>query len=100
MSTAPVMPQQETFDGSMNALTAKIRTAHPGAYDDLNDADLTKKVLAKYPQYSDLAAPGTAVGKPDLGGMIKQNEARARVAGLPGGSPITAPANDTMAAIA
>jgi len=45
----------------MNPLTAKVRSAHPGAYDDLNDADLTKKVLAKYPQYSDLAAPSPAV---------------------------------------
>lgn len=42
----------------LNALVTKIRAAHPGAYDDMDDATLTKAVLAKYPQYSDLAAPG------------------------------------------
>ena len=40
---------------ALNPLVDKIRTAHPGAYDDMDDATLTKKVLAKYPQYSDLA---------------------------------------------
>jgi hypothetical protein len=44
----------------LNALVDKIRTAHPGDYDDMDDATLTKKVLAKYPQYSDLAAPSPA----------------------------------------
>ena len=50
----------------LNALVTKIRGAHPGAYDDMDDATLTKKVLAKYPQYSDLAAPSTttAAGAP------------------------------------
>lgn len=47
-----------SYDGSLNALTAKIRAQHPGAYDDMDDAALTKAVLRKYPQYSDLAAPG------------------------------------------
>lgn len=41
----------------LNPLVDKIRTAHPGAYNDMDDAELTKRVLAKYPQYSDLAAP-------------------------------------------
>lgn len=41
----------------LNDLVTKIRGAHPGAYDDMDDAALTKAVLAKYPQYSDLAAP-------------------------------------------
>jgi len=41
----------------LNLLTEKIRAAHPHVYDDMDDATLTKKVLAKYPQYSDLAAP-------------------------------------------
>jgi hypothetical protein len=41
----------------LNELVTKIRSAHPGAYDDMDDATLTKRVLAKYPQYSDLAAP-------------------------------------------
>lgn len=42
----------------LNPLVEKIRAAHPGAYDDMDDAELTKRVLAKYPQYSDLAGPG------------------------------------------
>jgi hypothetical protein len=42
----------------LNELVDKIRAKYPGAYDDLDDAALTKSVLAKYPQYSDLAAPG------------------------------------------
>jgi hypothetical protein len=46
----------------LNQLVDKIRALHPGAYDDMDDATLTKKVLAKYPQYSDLAAP--AMPKP------------------------------------
>lgn len=41
----------------LNPLVEKIRTKYPGAYDDMDDATLTKKVLTKYPQYSDLAAP-------------------------------------------
>lgn len=41
----------------LNDLVAKVRSKYPGAYDDLDDAALTKAVLAKYPQYSDLAAP-------------------------------------------
>lgn len=41
----------------LNPLVDKIRSMHPGAYDDMDDATLTKAVLAKYPQYSDLAAP-------------------------------------------
>jgi len=36
---------------SAKARAAKVRTAYPGSYDDLNDATLTKKVLAKYPNY-------------------------------------------------
>jgi len=35
------------------ACAAKVRKSYPGAYDDLDDATLTKKVLAKYPDYCD-----------------------------------------------
>src|SRR5581483_589024 len=42
---------------ALNPLVEKIRAKYPGAYDDMDDAALTKAVLAKYPQYSDLAAP-------------------------------------------
>jgi len=41
----------------LNELADRIRAKHPGAYDDMDDAELTKRVLAKYPEYSDLAAP-------------------------------------------
>jgi hypothetical protein len=33
---------------------AKIRSAHPGAYDDIKDEDLTSRVLQKFPQYNDM----------------------------------------------
>jgi hypothetical protein len=46
-----------TIKKGLNPLVDKIRTEHPGAYDDMDDAELTKKVLAKYPMYSDLAVP-------------------------------------------
>jgi hypothetical protein len=49
MSTPPLSP-----------LVTAVRSAHPGAYDDLDDASLEKAVLAKYPQYSDMAAPSLA----------------------------------------
>jgi hypothetical protein len=45
------------MSAALNPLVEKIRAMHPGAYDDMDDATLTKAVLAKYPQYSDLAAP-------------------------------------------
>jgi hypothetical protein len=49
---------------ALNPLVEKIRGKYPGAYDDMDDAALTKAVLAKYPQYSDLAAP--PVAKPSV----------------------------------
>lgn len=58
MSATPTTPP-------LNQLVVKIRAAHPGAYDDMDDATLTKRVLSKYPQYSDLAAP--AVQRPNPG---------------------------------
>lgn len=48
----------------LNPLVDKIRAKYPGDYDDMNDAELTKRVLAKYPEYSDLAAP--LVSKPAI----------------------------------
>lgn len=49
---------------ALNQLVEKVRAKYPGSYDDMDDAALTKAVLAKYPQYSDLAAP--AVSKPQV----------------------------------
>lgn len=36
-------------------LAAMVRAKYPGAYDDMDDTTLEKSVLAKYPQYADLA---------------------------------------------
>jgi hypothetical protein len=35
----------------------RVRSKHPGAYDDISDDDLTQKVIAKYPEYRDMVAP-------------------------------------------
>lgn len=43
----------DVFDQLEKACAAKIRKAYPGAYNDLDDATLTKKMLAKYPHYCD-----------------------------------------------
>ena len=42
------------------ACAAKVRKDYPGEYDDIDDATLTRKVLAKYPTYCDTksATPG------------------------------------------
>lgn len=44
----------------MGQLAAKVRAQYPGVYDDLDDAALEAKVVAKYPEYQDLAAPPAA----------------------------------------
>lgn len=49
---------------ALSPLVEKIRAKYPGAYNDMDDAALTKAVLAKYPEYSDLAAP--AIAKPSI----------------------------------
>ena len=51
----------------LNPLVDKIRAKYPGEYDDMDDATLTKKVLAKYPEYEDLAAPHATAKVPDAG---------------------------------
>lgn len=70
----------------LNPLVDKIRAAHPGAYDDLDDAQLTKAVLAKYPQYEDLAAPHTNLGKVPVPEM-EQSVSGALFAGPAGSGP-------------
>lgn len=57
MSSPAITPNAEP----LNPLVGKIRAAHPGAYDDMDDGALTKAVLAKYPQYEDLARPASAI---------------------------------------
>lgn len=55
----------------MSDLTQRVRAKFPGAYDDMSDADLEKAVLAKHPEYADLASkpPTAAPAQPegDLG---------------------------------
>src|SRR4030095_14300542 len=41
-------------------LAALIRSKYPGAYDDMDDATLERTVLAKYPEYADLAKEDVA----------------------------------------
>jgi hypothetical protein len=41
-------------------LAQKIRAKFPGVYDDMDDATLEKAVLAKHPEYADLAEPEPA----------------------------------------
>lgn len=43
---------------SAKRCAAKVRSHYPGVYDDLDDATLTKKVLAKYPTYCDVTTSG------------------------------------------
>lgn len=40
----------------MSELTRRWRAKYPGDYDDMDDATLEKAILAKYPEYKDLAA--------------------------------------------
>jgi|SRR5579864_1103187 len=68
MSTQPI-PQPQT-----STLAQAIRSKYPGSYDDLSDSDLEEKILAKYPQYSDMPrsapnaglAPGSPAPKVDM----------------------------------
>jgi hypothetical protein len=39
----------------MSELSVKWRAKYPGAYDDMTDTDLDKAILAKHPEYKDLA---------------------------------------------
>lgn len=63
----------------MGQLAGKIRAKFPGAYDDLPDAALEQQVLAKHPEYADLAtpadkpAPTTAANEPTtfMGGALR-----------------------------
>lgn len=70
-----------------NALVEKIRGKFPGVYDDISDTDLTQKILAKHPEYGDLAtAPSSA-------SLTAQTNAAASAGGAPrpGVSPTPLP---------
>jgi hypothetical protein len=59
----------------MSDLTDLIRAKYPDSYKDMSDEDLEKSVLAKYPQYKDLASKGTTDAKP-----VTSNPAKAQSA--------------------
>jgi hypothetical protein len=48
---------------------SKVRTAYPHVYDDLSDAVLTSKVLAKYPTYCDITSSTKPAFIPDIEGI-------------------------------
>jgi hypothetical protein len=50
-AAAAAKPQGDIFDQLVRECAAKVRKKYPGAYDDLDDATLVKKVVAKYPKY-------------------------------------------------
>lgn len=70
-----------------NALVEKIRGKFPGAYDDISDSDLTQKILAKHPEYGDLAET------PATSDLTRQTNAAASAGGAisPGISPTPLP---------
>lgn len=55
-------------------LVTKIRAKYPTEYQDMDDASLEKAVLAKHPEYADLAQPKASGPNwsvaPTLGGMV------------------------------
>jgi hypothetical protein len=65
----------ETF--TVEQFAARIRSKYPGAYDALPDAELTERVLTKYPQYASSvrrvpAGPPAAVVAPSFLGEARQ----------------------------
>jgi hypothetical protein len=68
---------------NVQQFAATVRAKHPGAYDDMDDATLTQKVLAKYPQYQDMVDSGPGVLKSGaLGVMSGIPGAETAVSGL------------------
>jgi hypothetical protein len=65
-------PRGDVFDQAAARATrrcaAKVRSRYPRVYDDLDDATLTKKVLAKYPTYCD-ATSSPPNFMPDIQGI-------------------------------
>lgn len=55
---------------------AKVRAKYPGSYDSLDDATLTQKVLAKYPQYKDVVTA-------DEGPGVLKSAALGAMSGIP-----------------
>jgi hypothetical protein len=64
---------------NQSELVKRVRALHPGAYDDLGDAQLEAAILDKYPQYRDLATPTT--GEPAQGSGRLSEEHRRKLDG-------------------
>jgi hypothetical protein len=79
-------------------LAATIRAKYPGAYDDLDDATLERQVLAKYPQYADLAEPEPAAAKPERSMSDRVADALPTVGGAIGGFVGKVPGLRTLSA--
>lgn len=84
--------------GDDRTLAARLRAKHPGAYDDLSDADLESKVRAKYPGvYDDLpsSAPPQDADRP-----APDNRAATAAKGLGAVAGATAIAQPVLSKIA
>lgn len=91
------MPLDVTSDPDFMQASAGDQAAYLKSVDrDFAAAPPTEQRM--YLAHIRTVAPG--VQGPNLGGMIQQDETQSRVAGLPGGSPITAPATPMMANVA
>lgn len=55
---------------NVQEFAATVRAKHPGAYEDMDDATLTQKVLAKYPQYQDMVDSGPGALKSGALGLM------------------------------
>jgi hypothetical protein len=62
-------PRGDIFDQLVSECAAKVRKDYPGAYDDLDDQTLTKKVLAKYPRYCEPNSGDPPGWKPVIEGI-------------------------------
>jgi hypothetical protein len=70
----------------MPKLAAMVRQKYPGAYDDMDDATLERAVLAKYPEYRDLAADTGIGGTANLDGKGFGNSSARALEAMQGGS--------------
>lgn len=63
----------------MSELTQRIRAKYPGIYDDLSDADLEKAVLAKHPEYADLAGKEPTRSNVQIVGKAESDDPREQI---------------------
>jgi hypothetical protein len=78
------MADSQTPQTAQQTLAQTVRAKYPGAYDDMDDMTLESKVLAKYPQYSDMPrTKGAPVGTGLLGGPTATMKAAPQAFTLP-----------------